>query len=123
MSDKRAPAAELDAVLSQLRGQIRRYVFIEGCALIAVVLGGLFWLSLAVDHAWFQVSRLELPYWFRAAFDVIVAGLLGFLLISWIGLRVLRSFRAKALALVLERRFPELNDRLVTAVELSASSG
>lgn len=36
---------------------------------------------------------------------------------TWIGLRLFRSFRTKALALVLERRFPELDDRLVTAVE------
>ncbi|MBI1312985.1 hypothetical protein GC176_16975 [bacterium] len=110
---------ELLKTLAELRGRIRRYVLIEGFALTIAVLGGVFWLSLIVDHLWFRVSRLELPYWFRAAFDVSVAGLFGFLLVSLIGLRVLRGFRAKALALVLERRFPELNDRLVTAVELA----
>src|SRR6266478_2542720 len=36
-------------------------------------------------------------------------------------LRLVRDFRTRALALVLERRFPELNDRLITAVELSES--
>ncbi len=116
MSDLRP---ELQSVLSQLRRRIRRYVFLEGTALILAVLGGLFWLSLAVDHAWFQISRLELPRWFRAGFDVVVVGLVAFLLLSWIGLRLLRSYRTKALALVLERRFPELDDRLVTAVELA----
>ncbi|MFT5322857.1 MAG: hypothetical protein ACI8P0_000700 [Planctomycetaceae bacterium] len=116
MSDLRP---ELQSVLTQLRGRIRRYVFLEGAALILAVLGGLFWLSLAVDHAWFQISRLELPRWFRAGFDVVVVGLVAFLLLSWIGLRLLRSYRTKALALVLERRFPELDDRLVTAVELA----
>jgi len=44
-------------------------VFLEGAALILAVLGSLFWLSLAVDHAWFQISRLELPRWFRAGFE------------------------------------------------------
>ena len=116
MSDLRP---ELQSVLTQLRGRIRRYVFLEGASLILAVLGGLFWLSLAVDHAWFQISRLELPRWFRAGFDVVVVGLVAFLLLSWIGLRLLRSYRTKALALVLERRFPELDDRLVTAVELA----
>lgn len=110
---------ELQSVLAQLRSRIRRYVFLEGAALILAVLGGLFWLSLAVDHAWFQISRLELPRWFRASFDVVVVGFVAFLLLSWIGLRLLRSYRTKALALVLERRFPELDDRLVTAVELA----
>ncbi|NQV28764.1 MAG: hypothetical protein HQ518_30795 [Rhodopirellula sp.] len=118
MSDLRP---ELQSVLAQLRGRIRRYVFLEGAALILAVLGSLFWLSLAVDHAWFQISRLELPRWFRAGFDVVVVGLVAFLLLSWIGLRLLRSYRTRALALVLERRFPELDDRLVTAVELAES--
>jgi hypothetical protein len=116
-SPNRTPP-ELQQTLAELRTRIRRYVLIEGVASTVAVLGGVFWLSLIVDHLWFRVSRLELPYWFRAAFDVGVAGLFGFLLVSLIGLRVLRGFRAKALALVLERRFPELNDRLVTAVEL-----
>jgi hypothetical protein len=110
---------ELQNILTQLHSRIRRYVFLEGAALILAVLGGLFWLSLAVDHAWFQISRLELPRWFRASFDIVVVGLVAFLLLSWIGLRLLRSYRTKALALVLERRFPELDDRLVTAVELA----
>ena len=112
---------ELQSILSQLRSRIRRYVFLEGAALILAALGGLFWLSLAVDHAWFQISRLELPRWFRAGFDVVVIGVVAFLLLSWIGLRLLRSYRTRALALVLERRFPELDDRLVTAVELAES--
>ena len=112
---------EIQSVLAILRGRIRRYVFLEGAALILAVLGGLFWFSLAVDHAWFQVSRLELPRWFRAGFDIVVVALIAFLLLSWVGLRLLRSYRTKALALVLERRFPELDDRLVTAVELAES--
>ena len=78
---------ELQSVLSQLRSRIRRYVLLEGAALILTLLGGLFWLSLAVDHAWFQVSRLELPRWFRASFDVVVVGLVVFLLLSWVALR------------------------------------
>jgi hypothetical protein len=119
---ERSLRPELSELLSRLRRQIRRYVVIEGTALVLAVLGALFWLSLAVDHAWFQLSRLELPYWFHAGFDVTVAGLVGFLAVSWIGLRLVRSFRSRALALVLERRFPELDDRLVTAVELAESN-
>jgi hypothetical protein len=44
---------------------------------------------------------------------------LAFGLVAWVALRLLRSLRARALALVLERRFPELDDRLITAVEAS----
>ena len=40
---------ELQSVLATLRGRIRRYVFLEGAALILAVLGGLFWFSQAVS--------------------------------------------------------------------------
>lgn len=113
---------ELRALLSELRGKIKRYVLIEGTALILVVLGLLFWVSLGVDHAWFQLSRLELPVWFRAMFDVAVIGSIIVFFFTWVLFRLFHSFRAKALALVLERRFPELNDRLVTAVELAEAN-
>jgi hypothetical protein len=113
---------ELRALLAELRGKIRRYVILEGSALILVVLGLLFWLSFGIDHAWFQLSRLELPVWFRASFDVAVIGAAIVLLFSWVLFRLFQSFRAKALALVLEKRFPELNDRLVTAVELAEAN-
>jgi hypothetical protein len=117
MNDRIRP--ELRSLLGELRGKIRRYVLVEGTALILVVLGLLFWISFGIDHAWFQLSRLELPVWFRAMFDVAVIGAVIILLFSWVLFRLFQSFRAKALALVLERRFPELNDRLVTAVELA----
>lgn len=110
---------DLTQVLSRLRAQIRRYVLLEGLALVVAILGGLFWLSFGLDHAWFALSRLELPVWFRAMFDVAVLGLIAFVITSSVGLRLFRSFRSKALALVLERRFPQLDDRLVTAVEFS----
>ncbi len=108
---------EAASVLDRLRSRIRSYVLFEGIALVVVLLGALFWGSFIVDWCYFQMSRLELPRWFRAA--VLVGGicLIAAGVVSWIALRLFRAFRAKALALVLERRFPELDDRLITAVE------
>ncbi len=111
---------DLQRLLQQLRGRIRKYVLLEGIALTLAAFASLFWVSFGLDHAWFAVSRLELPVWFRATFDVLVLSLVTFAIVSWIGLRLFRSFRLKALALVLERRFPQLDDRLVTAVELAS---
>ncbi|MEX2286910.1 MAG: hypothetical protein WD648_07465 [Planctomycetaceae bacterium] len=113
---------EIDAVLGQLRTRIRRYVLLEGTALTIVALGALFWLSLGVDWAWFQLSKLELPVWFRILFDIAAACVIVTAFLTWVALRLLRTLRTKALALVLERRFPELDDRLITAVEASDSS-
>lgn len=118
VSERMVP--ELDRLLSRLAGRIRRYVLLEGMALLLAVMGGLFWLSLAVDHLWFQISYLELPRWFRIGFNGVVLGLTVCVAISAVVLRMLRSLRRESLALVLERRFPQLNDRLVTAVEMTA---
>ena len=49
----RSLCPELSELLARLRRQIRKYVVIEGTALVLAVLGALFWLSLVVDHAWF----------------------------------------------------------------------
>ncbi len=108
---------EAVSVLDRLRARIRSYVLFEGIALVVVLLGALFWGSFVVDWCYFQMSRLELPRWFRAAVLVGGIGLLAAGIVSWIALRLFRAFRTKALALVLERRFPELDDRLITAVE------
>ncbi|MBS0266596.1 MAG: hypothetical protein JSS02_31990 [Planctomycetes bacterium] len=102
-------------MLSRLRWGIRRYVLIEGLALVLVVLGGAFWCSLAIDY-W-----LEPEIGTRQAM-LFTVGCAVFLAVAWfVVLRLLRSLQARSLALVLERRFPELNDRLIYAVELSES--
>ena len=108
---------EAVSVLDRLRSRIRSYVLWEGIALVVVLLGALFWGSFIVDWCYFQLSRLELPRWFRATVLIAGIGLLAAGAVNWIALRLFRAFRTKALALVLERRFPELDDRLITAVE------
>lgn len=108
---------EVDQALNRLRSRIRRYVCLEGLALVAVLVGLLFWGSFLVDAAYFGLSRLELPRWFRVAFLVATFGLLAAATVTLILFRALTAFRLRALALVLERRFPELGDGLITAVE------
>jgi len=121
MSDFQIPP-QIHSLLARLQRQIRRYVLLEGISLVIALVGFLFWISLGLDYAYFKASNLELPRWFRVGFDIVVIGLFVVAFVTWIGLRTLRGFQSKALALVLERRFPELNDRLVTAVELVEST-
>lgn len=110
---------DVDQALSRLRGRIRRYVCFEGLALVAVLIGLLFWGSFLVDAAYFELSKLELPRWLRAAFLIATIGLLAGAAAVLVLFRLLTAFRRRALALVLERRFPELGDGLITAVEAS----
>ena len=106
---------EVTDVLRQLRSRIRRYVAIEGLAIVLVVLGLAFWFSLGADY-WLELSRTT-----RQGLLVVALGLVAAAFVWFLLLRIVRNFRDRALALVLERRFPELNDRLITAVELVGS--
>ncbi len=108
---------EVEAILAELKSRIRRYVLWEGIALAVVAIGLFFWFSLGFDAAVFSVRRLEPARWLRVALDMAVVGTVATVVLVLIVFRVFRSFRTKSLALVLEKRFPELNDRLVTAVE------
>jgi hypothetical protein len=110
--------------LHQLRGLIRRYVTLEGVAIVALFLAIWFWVGLLLDYGVFKLFTFD---WVQEApravrlytLVVIVAALLA-LVITRIVLRLAREFSAPSLALVLERRFPQLlGDRLITAVELA----
>lgn len=118
------PKIRLDilTVLEQLRSKIRSYVLAEGTALVLIVLGMFFWLSLGLDWLCFWLSRLELPRFVRASLDFLAVASIGAGCLLWIVQRFTRIIRPKALALVLERRFPHLNDRLITSVEIEQSS-
>ncbi|MFQ5732973.1 MAG: hypothetical protein ACE5KM_13615 [Planctomycetaceae bacterium] len=109
---------EVQHVLGRLKSGIRWYVLIEGVTLIIVLAALLFWISFSVDGLWFAASKYELARWFRYGFDAFAGAIILLGGLYWIGMRLFRSIRSKPLALVLERRFPDLNDKLVTSVEL-----
>jgi hypothetical protein len=121
--------------LQRLRQYIRLYVSLEGAAVLVLYLALWFWIGLAVDYGFFKVFSIdwaqeELPYkftlgpWQLPVFRttlllVLVAGLLA-VVASRVLFRLLRDFSDGTLALLLERRFPQLlGDRLITAVELA----
>jgi len=107
---------EIAGALARLQSRIRRYVLLEGIALALVVVGLAFWISLSVDY-WLELSRGLRRAIALLALVATVGALVWYLL-----LRLARGFHNRALALVLERRFPELNDRLITAVELAGGA-
>jgi hypothetical protein len=109
--------------LARLRRVIRAYVTLEGVFSALILIGLWFWAALALDfglHYFFGVDLLQdaRPVRF-VLISLLGAGVLAsvvFLILR----RIFRDFRSAALALVLEKRFPELlGDRLITAVELA----
>ena len=110
--------------LDILRGTIRRYVVIEGLLSAAIFVAAWFALGLVLDFGVFKIATwdwvLDAPKWLRAVALVLAVGSLGTIVTLRIFTRLRKELSYPALALVLERRFPQvLGDRLITAVELA----
>jgi len=109
-----APAVR--SALAALRRRIRRYVWLEGLATAIAWLGVAFWGSLAIDRL------LEPPVPVRIA----VLGVAG-LGLAWVFFRLIlrRAFARltdRHMAMLLERQFPQFDESLLTAVELTDRS-
>ncbi len=118
--------------LQALRGYIRRYVALEGLATAILFLALWFWIGVGLDYGVFALFRFDWikeldrtageasSFWLRAFLLFgLVAGLLAVVALK-VFRRLFREFHDRALALILERRFPrELGDRLITAVEMA----
>ncbi|MBI3469103.1 MAG: hypothetical protein HY000_39365, partial [Planctomycetes bacterium] len=100
-------------LLRALRSRIRRYVSIEGAAWAVVWLGVAFWLSLLVD--WWLEPAVPI----RAIVLALAALGLLYLLARYLVGRLLVRMNDSSMALLLERRYRQFQDSLVTAVELA----
>lgn len=100
-------------LLSALRRRIRRYVWLHGTAAMVAWLAAAFWVSLGVD--WF----FEPPPAARVVMLAVV--LAGTLAVLWFAIfrRLLVPLGDSSMAMLLERRYPEFHESLLTAVELA----
>lgn len=112
MTDLPQLSPTIRALLESLRRRIRRYVWLEGMAAGLAWLGFSFWASLAID--WF----LEPPAGVRLLLLLMVGLGVGLILIALIGRRAFVPLTDANMAMLLERRFPQFRDGLLTAVEL-----
>lgn len=108
--------------LDELRRLLRRYVTAQGLLLIALWLLISFWLGGLIDYLPVTVGSSESPRALRIGLLAVM--LVGSLWIAWnwIVVRLWVRLENKSLALLLERRYPQLNNELITAVELSGQS-
>jgi hypothetical protein len=104
----------LRRVLDALRRRIRIYVWIEGLALIAVLLGVAFWVGLAADWT-FEPSRDG-----RKLSLIALAIAVLFVAYRYLLRRIFVPISDSSLAVLLERRFPSLGDHVLTAVDSAA---
>ncbi|MEX2139881.1 MAG: hypothetical protein WD894_11510 [Pirellulales bacterium] len=100
-------------LLTGLRRKIRSYVWLQGIALAVAWLAASFWITLALD--W----MIEPPPAFRALVLVAVTAVLLWLIYRYILARAFVPMGDTSMAVLLERRYGEFNDSLLTTVELA----
>jgi hypothetical protein len=105
--------APIESLLARLRRRIRAYIWADGLAAALAVLGASFWLSLAFD--WL----IEPPRALRIAALVAIAVALAYVVYRLLVARILVRLQNRNLAVLLERRFGQFHDSLLTAVELA----
>ncbi|QVL34718.1 hypothetical protein KIH39_12655 [Telmatocola sphagniphila] len=119
--DKLAP--EIQQPLARLRDAIRRYLTIDALLSVAIFVCFYFWISLFLDYGAFLLFGLDwvqdAPHSLRSVvLALLLAALAVYVIRCWL-LPVTRSLKDRALAIILEDKFPkQLDGRLITAVEL-----
>lgn len=123
MSTSRDPIPDsILQLLDKLRSGIRRYVILEGIATILIWLGIVFWVGLALDYLPVTFGASEMPVEART----VVLGIAGlgsaWLLFQLILRRVWVKLPNRSMALLIERRYPQFGESLLTTVEAAEST-
>lgn len=111
-------ATEIQRALDGVRRRIRAYVLAEGLAMLLLWLGCTFWLGLAVDYFPILVWASELPLAARVVGLLTISGGAVWILYHYVIRRVFARLTDRSMALILERRFENFDDGLVTTVEM-----
>ncbi len=111
--------ATIRGLLVDVRRRIRFRVLIDGLLVAMIIAMTIYWLGAALDYLPVKLGSNELPRWFRVTLLSMMAALVGWALLWRLGRRYFARFSDRNLAVLLERHFPQLNNELVTVVELS----
>ncbi|MCA9122810.1 MAG: hypothetical protein H6822_36660 [Planctomycetaceae bacterium] len=106
--------------LAGLRWRIRAYVIVEGLSVAVIWVCVTFWVGLALDYLPVLLGADELPRPARAVVLAFIAIVLGVILYRWILRRAFVRMADRSMAILLERRYRQFRDSLITSVELNA---
>ena len=112
--------ANVRGLLSSVRWRIRWLVLLEGMALTSIGLTILFWLSLAADYLPVKFGFQELSKAARATILIVSGLILLGIFYTKILKRIFVSLHDRSMALLVERKFPEFSESLITTVEFEA---
>ena len=105
--------------LADVRRRLWRYLRWQSLLMVTCWVLVVFWLGAAVDYLPVRTGASESPAIVRVAMLVMMALGAGWILLGWLLPRWLTPVRDASIAVLIERRKPELNNELITAVELA----
>ena len=112
--------ANVRRLLSSIRWRIRCLVLLEGIALAFIGITILFWLSLAADYLPVKFGFQELSTSARATILIVSGLILLAIFYSTILKRIFVSLHDRSMALLVEKKYPQFSESLITTVEFEA---
>ncbi|HBE67867.1 MAG TPA: hypothetical protein DDW52_06935 [Planctomycetaceae bacterium] len=109
---------DIEAKLDEVRQHVRTYAWREATCFAVLWCIAIYWVGGLVDYLPVQVGAGETPRAARLAMLIIMAGGLVWLAVFRLLPRLWANLPTRSLALLFQRRFPQLGSSLVTAVEL-----
>jgi hypothetical protein len=103
--------------LDRLRHVIQRYVVLQAAVLALIAAICLFWLTGFLDYFPVMMGASESPRWARVVMLALVVLTLGWIVYRFGWRKWWVRWKDSSLALLLERRYPELGHSLVTTVQ------
>jgi len=109
-------------LLSRLRRRIRFFVLLEGIAIAVIWAVLTFWIALAIDYLPVTIGLAELPRPARIVILVLSSLAVAFVLYRLVWRRVFVRMHNQSMAMLIERRYPQFDDSLLTTVSRTSEN-
>ena len=112
--------ASARSLIRRVRQRVRRDAVAGGLLLVVIAFITVFWGTSLIEAGWFRLQRLELPVGLRTIVLFLCGSAGCLLLIQRVAFPLFRSVTDSDIAVLLERQFPQFQDRLIASVESAA---
>ncbi len=106
-------------LLVDVRKKLRFRVLIDGLLVATILMLSVYWFGAAIDYLPVKLGSNETPRWLRIVLLSVMGVLVSWALLWRTARRYFARFTNRNVAVLLERHFPQLNNELVTVVELA----
>lgn len=105
-------------LLSGVRKLLRIYVGFQTLFIVICIVLLLFWIGGVVDYLPVTLGGSETPLWLRQTLAIVIAGGTLWTIFGWALPRIFARIPDRSIALLIEKHHPQLNNELITTVEL-----